>query len=134
MDGMCLTVSNGKGSVVNVQSCTGKPNQKFKFEAVLGKPGVYTVTQGPLCVDNDSPPAPPAPPPPPPPPPPPNEPPPDIMGAPGSPRSPDARRRSTQKSPGRSPRAAPRSPAAYSNVWSAARIVAGDMKGNKSIV
>ena len=57
-------------------------------------------------------------------------------------RSPDARRRSKHKEKsagekpagGSSPRAAPRSPAAYNHVWSAARIVAGDTKGSKSIV
>lgn len=65
MDGQCLTVSNGKGSIVNVQACTGKSNQKFSFKPVPSSTtssskknknkGVYTITQGSLCIDNDAP-------------------------------------------------------------------------------
>jgi hypothetical protein len=77
MDGKCLQVSAGAGSVVNVAACTGHPSQKFKLRPVGGGGGggVFTVTQaGGLCVDNqavhpiDPKPAPPSPPPPPPPP------------------------------------------------------------------
>ena len=68
MDGKCLQVSAGPGSVVNVASCTDKTNQKFIVKAAGAG---FTVTQGGLCVDNNSPAPPPRPPPPPAPPPPP---------------------------------------------------------------
>ena len=81
-----------------MQTCTGRPNQKFALRPVTpvsagdgetgrrgdgetGRRGDgvagYTVTQGNLCVDNDAPPPKPGPPPPPAPPPPP--PPPDPI-------------------------------------------------------
>lgn len=52
MDGKCLQVSNGKGSSINVATCTGKPNQLFTFvPSGVTVNRTYTVRQGDLCVD-----------------------------------------------------------------------------------
>lgn len=55
MDGHCLQVSKGKGSNVNVASCSGKPNQVF---AVKNTGNYYTISQAGLCVQGRKPPTP----------------------------------------------------------------------------
>jgi hypothetical protein len=52
MDGKCLQVSAGKGSAVNVATCTGKPNQVFVFKpSGVAVNDTFTVQQAGLCVD-----------------------------------------------------------------------------------
>ena len=52
MDGKCLQVSGGKGSAVNVATCTGKANQRFVFKpSGVAVNATFTVQQAGLCVD-----------------------------------------------------------------------------------
>jgi hypothetical protein len=52
MDGKCLQISGGKGSAVNVATCTGKPNQIFDFKpSGVAVNATYTVQQSGLCID-----------------------------------------------------------------------------------